>query len=112
MVGCWAGSNQPWMSPKMATRIVPSARTPFGQEDGGFLPQDHLLVDGALAQIRTGRDLVHDVEHHLFEDRAQAARTSLAARRLSGHRTERVVGEVQADFLVLKQLLELFDQGV
>src|SRR5258706_12174654 len=51
--------------------------------------RDHLLVDHHLADVLQGGQLVHRVEQHGLEDRAQAARAGLARERLLRHRAER-----------------------
>src|SRR5688572_26458167 len=43
---------------------------------------DHLFADHALLDIIARGDVVHQVEHHIFEDRAQTARPRLARKRL------------------------------
>ena len=47
---------------------------------------DDLAGHDAFLDARQRRDLVHHVEHHFFEDGAQAARARLAAARLLGDR--------------------------
>ena len=47
-----------------------------------LLLQDDLLADDDLARGSCGRDVVHDVEHRLLEDGAQAAGAGLAPDRL------------------------------
>src|SRR2546422_680273 len=71
---------------------------------------DHLLADHALFDVIARRDVVHQVEHHVFEDRAQAARARLAREGLARHRAQRAVGEAQPDVSELEQLLMLLDQ--
>jgi hypothetical protein len=47
---------------------------------------DHRLVDHHLADVLQRRQLVHRVEQHRLDDRAQAARAGLALERLAGDR--------------------------
>src|SRR5258706_14715588 len=56
---------------------------------------DHVLVQNDLFDAVFRRNVVHDVEHRLFEDRAQTARTALAFERLLGDRLERTLGELE-----------------
>ena len=49
----------------------------------------HFLVDDDLRDVVARGDLVHDLEHHVLQDRAQAARARLAHDRLLGDRAQR-----------------------
>src|SRR5262245_61436882 len=73
---------------------------------------DHLLADHALLDVIARGDVVHQVEHHILEDRAKPARAGLARQRLARDRAQRAVGEAQPDVLELEQLLVLLDQRV
>src|SRR5258706_5543111 len=75
-------------------------------------PFDHLLADHALLDVIARGDVVHQVEHHIFEDRAQAASTRFAGERLARHRAQRAVRETQSHVLELEQLLVLLDERV
>src|SRR5688572_15619616 len=44
---------------------------------------DHLLADHALLDVIARGDVVHQVEHHILENRAQTARSRLASERLA-----------------------------
>ena len=74
--------------------------------------EHHRLVDDAPRDVGSTREVVHDVEEHLFEDGAQAAGTGAALQRLVGDRVERVVGEHEVDVVELEELLELLQQRV
>src|SRR5262245_990325 len=57
---------------------APSAQAALGgllgvHDDGRSAPLDHVLVDQDLADVRLRGDVVHDVEHRLLEDGAEAA---------------------------------------
>ena len=59
------------------------------------------------------RDLVHDVEHRLLEDGAQAARAATCASGASAAIADmRALGEPQLDAVHLEQLLVLLDERV
>src|SRR5262245_13633546 len=73
---------------------------------------DHLLADHALLDVIARGDVVHQVEHHIFEDRAQTARARLAGQRLARDRAERPIREAQPDILELEQLLVLLDERI
>src|SRR5262245_36450712 len=73
---------------------------------------DHLLADHALLDVIARGDVVHQVEHHIFEDRTETARPRLPGKRLARHGTQRPIREAQAHVLELEQLLVLLDQRV
>src|SRR3954470_12849538 len=73
---------------------------------------DDLLVDEDLLDVPLRGDGVHEVEHQLFQDDAQAARAHVALERLARHRLERLVGELQLHALELQDGLVLPDQAV
>ena len=58
------------------------------------------------------RYLVLQVEHKLFENRAQAARACVKLERLLRNRPRCVVSEFEVDALELEQLLVLLQRGV
>ena len=49
------------------------------------------------------RQLVHQVQHQLFKDDAQAARADVAFDGFEGDRFESVIGKLEFDILVLEQ---------
>src|SRR5690348_16881965 len=55
---------------------------------------DDGIVDHDLADVFERRQFVHRVEQHLFEDRAQAARTGLALEGLACDCAERFIAEL------------------
>ena len=65
-----------------------------------------------LHDVGARRQVVHDLEQHLFEDRPQTAGTGAALQRLVGDRVERVVGEHQLDVVEVEELLVLLHQRV
>src|SRR5215831_12049040 len=84
----------------------------FDQRDRLFLAHDDLAGDHAFADLLLARQRIHQVEHEIFDDHAQAARADLARQRLLRNRLERVVGELQLHVIVLEQLLVLTRDGV
>ena len=56
--------------------------------------------------------MVHQVEHQLLEDHAQAARAHLAGHGLAGDGAGRLLRKVQADVFVLEEALVLLEDGV
>src|SRR5215831_5480829 len=81
-------------------------------QDGLACALDHVLVDQHLADRGLRRDLVHDLEHRLLQDRTQPARARLVTHGLLGHRHQRALGELELDAVHLEQLLVLLDQRV
>src|SRR6266545_6582833 len=79
----------------------------FDQGDRLFLAHDDLAGDDALPDLLLTGQRVHQVEHELLDDHAQAARANFARQRLFRDRFERVVRELQLHVLVLEQLLVL-----
>ena len=73
---------------------------------------DHVGVDDALADVVQRGDLVHHVEQHFLDRRAQAAGAGLALLGLLGGRLQRVVGEDQLDVVQREELLVLLDDRV
>src|SRR5215813_3109071 len=84
----------------------------LGDQHRTLVVQDHLARDDALLEALDGRQLVHDLEHDLFQDRAQAARAGAPLERLARDRRHRVVGELEADLLEVEVLLVLLDDRV
>src|SRR5690606_21175314 len=73
---------------------------------------DHALVDDHLADVLLGRNLVHGIEHHPSQNRAQAASTCLARQRTPSYRLERIRTELQIDPFELEQLGVLLGQRI
>src|SRR5581483_776608 len=73
---------------------------------------DRLLRDHALGDVLTGRQLEHDVEQSVLDDRPQAAGAGLALERLVGDRPQRVVGEDEVDVVVGEEPLVLLRERV
>src|SRR5467141_825278 len=84
----------------------------FGDQHRPLVVHDDLARDDALLEALDGRELVHDLEHDLFEDRAQAPRTRAALERLLGDAGHRVVGELEPHLLEVEVLLVLLDDRV
>src|SRR4051812_582284 len=66
--------------------------------------EDDAAVDDATTDVAAARQVVHDVQQHLFEDRPQPACPGAAQQRLVGDGLERVVAELQVDAVVLEEL--------
>src|SRR3954470_21765685 len=76
----------------------------FDQRNRLVLRQDDFAGDRHFADLLLIRHLIHQVEHQVLDDHAQAAGADLALERGFGNRFERVVGEAQLHVLVLEQL--------
>src|SRR5436309_14939555 len=84
----------------------------LGDQHRTLVVQDDLARDDALLEALDGWQLVHDLEHDLLQDRAQAARPRAPLERLLGDGGHRVVGELEADLLEVEVLLVLLDDRV
>src|SRR5262249_19707033 len=84
----------------------------FDQRNGLFLGLHDLAGDDALADLLLAGEVVHQVEHQIFDDHPQAACANLARQGRLGDRLERIVGEAQLHVFVLEQLLVLTRDGV
>src|ERR1044071_9558087 len=93
-----------------------SARSARGlaleHELGAGAALDDLAGHDALLDAGERGDLVHDVEHDLLDDRAQAAGAGVAAGGLLGDRGQRVGPEVELDALELEQPMVLLGERV
>src|SRR5262245_9259081 len=84
----------------------------LGDQHRTLVVQDHLARDDALLEALDGRQLVHDLEHDLFQDGAQAARAGAPLERLARDGGHRVVGELEPNLLEIEVLLVLLDDRV
>src|SRR3990172_6366099 len=84
----------------------------LGDQERPLAVQDDLARDDALLQSLDGRQLVHDLEHDLFQDRPEPARAGAALERLARDRRHRVVGELQPHLLEVEVLLVLLGDRV
>src|SRR5271165_7241600 len=81
-----------------------------GDEHRLLQPVDHFFADDALLDVGERRQVVHDVEHDFFEDRAQAPRAGLARLRTGSDGGERLFGERELDAVHREDLLILAHQ--
>src|ERR1700732_529045 len=70
------------------------------------------FVDNDTRKVGLRRQVVHDIEQYLFQDRAQAARTGLACERLAGDGTQRRFPDLELDAFHAKHLVVLLDQRI
>src|SRR5437667_421303 len=84
----------------------------FRDEEGPLAVQDDLARDDALLEPLDGRQIVHDLEHHLLQDRAEPARAGPPLERLLRDGRDGVVRKLQADLLEVEVLLVLLDDRV
>src|SRR5450755_1745136 len=70
------------------------------------------FIDDDSRKIGLRRQVVHDVQQHLFEYRAQAPRTSPPRERLAGNRAQRRFPHLELDAFHSKHLVVLLDQRV
>src|SRR6187402_214368 len=81
-------------------------------DQGRFAGIDRFFADHDLLDSALRGDLVHDVEHRLFQDGSEAARAALTFERLACDGVQRGLAELELDAVHLEQLLELLDQTV
>src|SRR3989440_254659 len=84
----------------------------FGDQHRPLVAHDDLARDDALLEALDGWELVHDLEHDLFQDRAKASRTRAALERLLGDAGHGIVGELEPNLLEVEVLLVLLDDRV
>ena len=104
--------ERPATTKRRGAAAAGAASRPRGHERGVHLVEHDLTVDHALAHVAARREVVHDVEQHLFEDGPQATGAGAAEQRLVGDGAEGVVGELQLDVFELEELLVLLHQRV
>src|SRR5688572_4729333 len=84
----------------------------LGDQHRPLVIHDHFAGDDALLEALDRRQLVHDLEHDLFQDGAQTPCARAALERLSRDGGHRVVGELETHFLEVEVLLVLLDDRV
>src|SRR5579883_134509 len=75
-------------------------------------PLDHALIDHDLGDVAHRGQLIHGIEQHRLQDRAQAAGARLALHGPMGNRLQRIVAELELGPLHLEQPPILLGQGV
>src|SRR5580658_713740 len=73
---------------------------------------NHFVRDDQLLDLLVAGHVVHQVEHQLLEDHAQATRANLALQRITSNRPRSLVGPRNLHALVLEELSVLFEDGV
>src|SRR6266403_627989 len=82
-------------------------------DDVGFvLSFDHLFVDHDLLHVAQRGQVIHRVEQHVLQDRAQAPGARLSLHRLSCHGAQRVLPEVEFDAFHVEQFPILLGERV
>src|SRR5438552_12154099 len=84
----------------------------FRDEQTPLVVQDDLARDDALLEPLDGRQVIHDLEHDLLQDRPEPTRAGPPLERLPRDGRHRVVRELQADLLEVEVLLVLLDDRV
>lgn len=79
---------------------------------GLVLAEDSGFCDDTLCDVFLVREVEHDVFHHAFHDRAEAARAGVLAHGGSGDLPEGIGLKDEVDAVGLHELLVLFDQRV
>ena len=84
----------------------------FEEAPVDFAAFDHIRGDNEVAQFSLSRQVIHHLEHQIFEDHAQAARAHFALQGQIGHGFKRVVSKPQADIFELEESLILTHKRV
>src|SRR5437762_2635730 len=109
------------MSSRLPLGVATTRRVPlrlrrlllrFRDEQRSLVVQDDLARDDALLEPLDGRQVIHDLEHDLLQDRPEPARAGPPLERLPRDGRHRVIGELQADLLEVEVLLVLLDDRV
>src|ERR1700691_3479499 len=75
----------------------------FEQTPIDFPASDHFRSDDEVSHFALHREVVHEFEHEVFENHAQAARTDFALHGQFGDGVESVIRETQADVFEFEQ---------
>src|SRR3974390_2392978 len=73
---------------------------------------NHFGGDDKFAQFALGRQVVHQLQHQIFQNHAEAPRSDLALEGQVSDRLNRVVSEPQPHVLEFEQALILTDESV
>src|SRR3954447_273097 len=77
-----------------------------------LLGQDHLLRDHKLTDLLEGGEIVHQVQHQVFQDHPEASSSNLALHGKLRNRLQGVFTKLELNILKLEQLLILPDNRV
>src|SRR3989442_6721750 len=109
------------MSSRLPIGVATTKRVPlrlrrlllrFRDEQRPLVVQDDLARDDALLEPLDGRQVIHDLEHDLLQDRPEPARAGPPLERLPRDGRHRVIRELQPDLLEVEVLLVLLDDRV
>src|SRR5262245_26518323 len=73
---------------------------------------NHVGSDDKIANLALHGQVVHQLQHEVFENHAQAARADLALKSQLGDGLEGFVSKAQANIFEFKEPLILLEQGV
>src|SRR5208337_2745062 len=73
---------------------------------------DHIRGHDKVPHLALHREVVHQLQHEVFEDHTQAARADFALKRQLRDSVERVLGEAKTDILKLEKALVLLQERV
>src|SRR5882724_6134273 len=96
--------------PALCTRQVLASFFHHAHGDVAFF--NHFARDFEFLQLLLAGQMVHQVEHQLFQNHAQAAGSDFADHGLPGNGFERFVAELEPNVLELKEPLILFDDRI
>src|SRR6188474_878426 len=95
----------------MRSRLLASAIRPVG-EDRWSLPLDNFPRDGAAHHFEPRGNLVHEIEHGLFEHRPEPASAGSALQGELRHGFEAVLGELELHAFHVEEFLILLRDRV
>src|SRR5688572_19695081 len=102
------------MRARLSRRLVPFEHEllVLREEQRSCGARDRLGRDDDTAHVGARRDLVHDLEQDLFDDRPEPPRAGLALRRACSCRLQGLLRELQLHFVQREELLVLLDDRV
>src|SRR6201999_3997273 len=84
----------------------------FEQTPVDFASADHIFSDDKVAHFALHRQVIHDFEHEVFQDHAQASRADFALKRQLGNGGDGIIREAKADVFEFEEALVLLEQGI
>src|SRR5208282_3756279 len=77
-----------------------------------LMAADHIRGHDKVPHLALHREVVHQLQHEVFEDHTQAARADFALKRQLRDSVDRVLGEAKTDILKLEKALVLLQERV
>src|SRR5258708_29735196 len=115
-ISCFARLNI--RTPENQLRSIPSSRKGAGsasllqQTPINFGSAKHVRTYDKITHLALHRQVVHQLQHEVFENHAQAARANLALKSQLRNGLESVIGKAQANVFEFEEALILLEQRV